>query len=152
MGPGEYVVEKPGENQEHFGLAVHDYTHATAPNRRFVDLVTQRILKAQDGPPYSHEELAHIGAHCTEREHAAQKVERTMRKVGAALFMQKRIGETFDGIVTGVTKSGTFVRLVTPPAEGRVVRGEQSLDVGDKVRVKLVATEPSRGFIDFARA
>ncbi len=156
MGPGEYVVEKPGENQEHFGLAVHDYTHATAPNRRFVDLVTQRILKApengKDGPPYTHEELARIGAHCTEREHAAQKVERTMRKVGAALFMQKRIGETFDGIVTGVTKSGTFVRLVTPPAEGRVVRGEQGLDVGDKVRVKLVATEPSRGFIDFARA
>lgn len=152
MGPGEYVVEKPGEPQEHFGLAVHDYTHATAPNRRFVDLVTQRILKAQDEPPYSHEELAHIGAHCTEREHAAQKVERTMRKVGAALFMQKRIGETFDGIVTGVTSSGTFVRLVTPPAEGRVVRGEQGLDVGDKVRVRLVATEPSRGFIDFARA
>ena len=152
MGPGEYVVEKPGENQEHFGLAVHDYTHATAPNRRFVDLVTQRILKAVDGAPYTHEELAHIGAHCTEREHAAQKVERTMRKVGAALFMQKRIGETFDGIVTGVTKSGTFVRLVTPPAEGRVVRGEAGLDVGDKVRVKLVATEPSRGFIDFARA
>jgi len=152
MGPGEYVVEKPGEKQEHFGLAVHDYTHATAPNRRFVDLVTQRILKAKDGPPYAHDDLARIGAHCTEREHAAQKVERTMRKVGAALFMQKRIGETFDGIVTGVTKSGTFVRLVTPPAEGRVVRGEQGLDVGDKVRVKLVATEPSRGFIDFARA
>jgi exoribonuclease-2 len=152
MGPGEYVVEKPGENQEHFGLAVHDYTHATAPNRRFVDLVTQRILKAQDGPPYSHDDLAHIGAHCTEREHAAQKVERTMRKVGAALFMQKRIGETFDGIITGVTSSGTFVRLITPPAEGRIVRGEQGVDVGDKVRVRLVATEPSRGFIDFARA
>jgi exoribonuclease-2 len=151
MGPGEYVVEKPGENQEHFGLAVHDYTHATAPNRRFVDLVTQRILKATKDAPYSHEELARIGAHCTEREHAAQKVERTMRKVGAALFMQKRIGEVFDGIVTGVTSSGTFVRLVTPPAEGRVVRGEGGLDVGDKVRVKLVATEPSRGFIDFAR-
>jgi exoribonuclease-2 len=151
MGPGEYVVEKPGEKQEHFGLAVHDYTHATAPNRRFVDLVTQRVLKATDGPPYSHDDLAHIGAHCTEREHAAQKVERTMRKVGAALFMQKRIGDAFDGIVTGVTKSGTFVRLVTPPAEGRIVRGEGGLDVGDKVRVKLVATEPSRGFIDFAR-
>ena len=152
MGPGEYVVEKPGEKQEHFGLAVHDYTHATAPNRRFVDLVTQRILKATSDAPYSHEELARIGAHCTEREHAAQKVERTMRKVGAALFMQKRIGETFDGIVTGVTTSGTFVRLATPPAEGRIVRGEQGLDVGDKVRVRLVATEPSRGFIDFARA
>jgi exoribonuclease-2 len=153
MGPGEYVVEKPGENQEHFGLAVHDYTHATAPNRRFVDLVTQRILKAPENgrDAYDHAELARIGAHCTEREHAAQKVERTMRKVGAALFMQKRIGESFDGIVTGVTSSGTFVRLVTPPAEGRVVRGEQGLDVGDKVRVKLVATEPSRGFIDFAR-
>jgi len=152
MGPGEYVVEKPGEKQEHFGLAVHDYTHATAPNRRFVDLVTQRVLKATDGPPYSHDDLARIGAHCTEREHAAQKVERTMRKVGAALFMQKRIGESFDGIVTGVTPSGTFVRLVTPPAEGRIVRGERGLDVGDKVRVRLVATEPSRGFIDFARA
>ncbi|HEY2366566.1 MAG TPA: RNB domain-containing ribonuclease [Polyangiaceae bacterium] len=156
MGPGEYVVEKPGENQEHFGLAVHDYTHATAPNRRFVDLVTQRILKAPENgtavAPYSHDDLAHIGAHCTEREHAAQKVERTMRKVGAALFMQKRIGETFDGIITGVTSSGTFVRLVTPPAEGRIVRGEQGVDVGDKVRVRLVATEPSRGFIDFARA
>jgi exoribonuclease-2 len=153
MGPGEYVVEKPGEDQEHFGLAVHDYTHATAPNRRFVDLVTQRILKAPEkSEPYSHDELAHIGTHCTEREHAAQKVERTMRKVGAALFMQKRIGETFDGIITGVTQSGTFVRLVTPPAEGRIVRGEQGVDVGDKVRVRLVATEPSRGFIDFARA
>jgi exoribonuclease-2 len=155
LGPGEYVVERPGEDQVHFGLAVHDYTHATAPNRRFVDLVIQRILKAAGAgasEPYTHDDLARIGAHCTEREHAAQKVERTMRKVGAALFMQKRIGDTFDGIVTGVTSSGTFVRLATPPAEGRIVRGEAGLDVGDTVRVRLVATEPSRGFIDFARA
>ncbi len=155
LGPGEYVVERPGETQTHFGLAVHDYTHATAPNRRFVDLVTQRILKATTSradAPYADDDLARIGSHCTEREHAAQKVERTMRKVGAALFLQKRLGDVFDGIITGVTPSGTFVRLVTPPAEGRVVRGEAGMDVGDRVRVKLVATEPSRGFIDFARA
>ncbi len=155
MGPGEYVLDRPGDTQGHFGLAVHDYTHSTAPNRRFADLVTQRIVKAaiaRTKAPYADAELSRIGAHCTEREHAAQKVERTMRKVGAALFLHDRIGEVFEGVITGVTSSGTFVRIVSPAAEGRVVRGERGMDVGDRVRVKLVATEPSRGFIDFTRA
>ncbi len=155
MGPGEYILDRPGDPEGHFGLAVHDYTHSTAPNRRFADLVTQRIVKATiagAAPPYSDDEIAQIAARCTEREHAAQKVERTMRKVGAALFLHDRIGEVFDGVVTGVTASGTFVRVISPAAEGRVMRGEDGMDVGDRVRVKLVATEPARGFIDFARA
>ena len=155
MGPGEYDLDRPGDKQGHFGLAVQDYTHSTAPNRRFADLVTQRIVKAAlaGAPaPYSDEELTKIAAHCTEREGASNKVERTMRKIAAALFLRPRIGETFDAIVTGATPKGTFVRLVSPPAEGRVVQGEAGLDVGDRVRVKLLATEPSKGFIDFARA
>jgi exoribonuclease-2 len=154
LGPGEYLRERAGEAVGHFGLAVPEYAHSTAPNRRFPDLVTQRILKAiLDGapPPYSDAELDAIAARCTEREAAARKVERTMRKVAAALLLTPRIGETFDAIVTGALPSGTFVRVVEPPAEGRIVKGEQGLDVGDAVRVKLVATEPSRGFIDFVR-
>ncbi len=155
MGPGEYALDRPGDVQGHFGLAVGDYTHSTAPNRRFADLVTQRITKAAlagTAPPYSDDELTTIAARCTEREHGAQKVERTMRKIGAALFLRGRVGETFDGIVTGVTPKGTFVRLLAPAAEGRVVRGEAGVDVGDQIRVELVATDPSKGFIDFARA
>ena len=153
MGPGEYVVEQPGtEHEGHFGLAVRDYTHGTAPNRRYADLVTQRLLKAVTvgvAAPYGEDELTEIAARCTEREDAARKVERQMRKVAAAVLLGQRIGETFSAVVTGVTESGTFVRLLAPPADGRVVRGEHGLDVGDKVRVRLLATEPARGFIDF---
>lgn len=151
MGPGEYVVERPGDPpQGHFGLAVHDYTHATAPNRRYADLVTQRLIKA-GSDAYQAEELDVIARNCTLREDAARKVERIMRKRIAAVALSDRIGETFKGVVTGVTPKGTFVRIVDPPAEGRVVRGEQGLDVGDQVRVKLLETNAQRGFIDFGR-
>jgi exoribonuclease-2 len=156
MGPGEYTVERAGaEGEGHFGLAVHDYTHSTAPNRRYADLITQRLLKAvvaRHATPYTEAELREIAERCTEREDAARKVERLMRKVAAAVLLGERIGETFDAIVTGVSAKGTFVRLISPPADGRVMRGEQGMDVGDKVRVRLLSTEPERGFIDFARA
>jgi exoribonuclease-2 len=157
MGPGEYALERAGvEHVGHFGLAVQDYTHSTAPNRRYADLITQRLLKHSLGdraaPVYDDLALANIAVRCTERENAARKVERTMRKVAAATLLRARIGEEFDAMVTGATEKATFVRIVDPPAEGRVVRGERGLDVGDHVRVRLVDTEPSRGFIDFARA
>jgi exoribonuclease R len=153
LGPGEYIVETPGtEHEGHFGLAVQDYTHSTAPNRRFADLITQRLLKAAGAganTPYSQAELTAIAAHCTEREDAARKVERLMRKVAAANLLSHRIGESFDGIVTGASPKGTYVRLLTLPAEGRVVHGAQGMNVGDKVRVKLVSLDIARGFIDF---
>jgi VacB/RNase II family 3'-5' exoribonuclease len=156
LGPGEYIVEAPGtEHEGHFGLAVHDYTHSTAPNRRFADLVTQRLLKAtaaSGSAPYSQADLTAIAAHCTEREDAARKVERLMRKVAAACLLNSRIGEVFDGIVTGASPKGTYVRLLKLPAEGRVVHGAQGMNVGDKVRVKLVSVEVAKGFIDFARS
>jgi VacB/RNase II family 3'-5' exoribonuclease len=156
MGPGEYALERAGQRHDgHFGLAVTDYTHSTAPNRRFADLVTQRLVKAAlagGPPPYSDDELAALAAHCTQKENDARKVERTTRKQAAALYLGERLGQEFDAIVTGVAAKGTFVRLVDPPAEGRVVQGEAGLDVGDHLRVRLVATEPSRGFIDFVRA
>jgi VacB/RNase II family 3'-5' exoribonuclease len=154
LGPGEYAVANPDCPEGHFGLAVSDYAHSTAPNRRYGDLVTQRLLKAaarRDKPPYSIEDLTSVAVRCTDQENHARKFERTMRKVAAALFLSKRIGDTFDAIVTGVTDMGTFVRLLDPPAEGRVVSGEAGLDVGDATRVRLVATEPRRGFIDFAK-
>ena len=155
LGPGEYMVEAPGSEQTgHFGLAANDYTHSTAPNRRYADLITQRLLKASisEGPaPYSQTELANIAAHCTEREDAARKVERLMRKVIAANLLRNRMGEIFDGIVTGVTPKGTYVRLLKFPAEGRVMRGEKGIDVGDKVRVKLVSVNVEQGFIDFEK-
>jgi exoribonuclease II len=157
LGPGEYAVADPDSPEGHFGLAVDDYAHSTAPNRRYGDLVTQRLLKAtargesEKTAPYSAADLAVIAARCTEREDHARKFERTMRKVGAALFLSKKIGATFDAVVTGASPKGTFVRLISPPAEGRVVRGEEGLDVGDHTRVKLVATEPTKGFIDFVR-
>ncbi len=148
-------MEKPGAEQEgHFGLAVHDYTHTTAPNRRFADLVTQRILKAASAGapgPYSEAELEVIAAHCTERDAAARKVERLMRKVVAASLLSGRIGEMFDAIITGVSPKGTFARLLKFPAEGMVVRGGQGADVGDAVRVKLVSVNVAKGFIDFER-
>jgi VacB/RNase II family 3'-5' exoribonuclease len=156
LGPGEYAVQLPGEDGEgHFGLAVQDYTHSTAPNRRFADLVTQRLVKAAlDGKraPYTVEELKQIAEHCTERDAAARKVERKMRKVAAAVLLREKIGQEFSSIVTGVTEKGTFARLISPPVDGRVMRGEHGLRVGEKVRVRLLDTDPERGFIDFARA
>jgi exoribonuclease-2 len=154
LGPGEYVLDKPGpaDDEGHFGLAAHDYSHATAPNRRYADLVTQRLVKAaidSTPAPYSDDELDAIAKHCTERENAANRVERITRKAAAAILLAGRIGNTFDAIVTGVNKDGTYVRLLSPPAEGRVLRGEQGMDVGERVRVRLVATDPRRGFIDF---
>ena len=153
MGPGIYALDLPGKDPGgHFGLAVHDYSHATAPNRRYADLVTQRLVKAALADvvaPYSNDELAAIAARCTEREDAENKVERTVRKTAAALLLQDRIGQSFDGIVTGATPHGTFVRTLHPPAEGMVVRHAEGFDVGDRVRVKLVSTDPYKGYIDF---
>jgi exoribonuclease-2 len=154
LGPGEYVLDRPGpsDDQGHFGLAAHDYSHATAPNRRYADLVTQRLVKAaiaSSAAPYSDDELATIAAHCTERENAANRVERIARKAAGAILLEHRIGSMYDAIVTGVNRDGTYVRLLSPPVEGRVVRGEHGMDVGERVRVKLVATNPQKGFVDF---
>ena len=153
MGPGIYALDLPGTDPGgHFGLATHDYTHATAPNRRYADLVTQRLVKAafENAPaPYSDEELRAIAKQCTEREDAENKVERKVRKIIAALLLSDRIGDSFDAIVTGAGPKGTFVRTVHPPAEGMVVRGHKGFDVGDKVRVKLVAADPQKSYIDF---
>ncbi|MFI5232455.1 MAG: RNB domain-containing ribonuclease [Gemmatimonadales bacterium] len=153
IGPGVYELHEPGTpDTGHFGLAMHDYTHATAPNRRFADLVTQRLLKAVlagQPCPYTADELTKIAAHCTEREDAARKVERQVRKEAAASAFSSRIGESFDAIVTGASPKGTYVRVISPPVEGRVMRGERGLDVGDRTRVKLISTDPARGFIDF---
>jgi exoribonuclease-2 len=155
LGPGEYIVEPPGaEHEGHFGLAENDYTHSTAPNRRYADLVTQRLLKATTAGaagPYSEPELSAIAAHCTEREDAAKKVERLMHKVAAACLLGRRIGEVFDGVITGASPKGTYVRLLKFPAEGMVVRGTQGIDVGDSVRVRLVSVDVAKGFIDFER-
>jgi exoribonuclease-2 len=157
LGRGEYIVERPGEPATgHFGLAVQDYTHSTAPNRRFPDLVAQRIIKAvlagnPSAPPYSDAELGAIAERCTERESAANKVERLVRKAAAAVLLQHRLGERFEAIVTGASEKGTWVRIRRPPVEGRLERGWEGLEVGDRVRVKLVHTEPERGVIDFVR-
>ncbi len=156
LGSGEYALDIPGQQAEgHFGLAVRDYTHSTAPNRRFPDLITQRLLKAAlagRSPPYSNAELAALAAHCTLQEDNANKVERQVRKSAATLLLSSRIGQRFDGIVTGASEKGTWVRISSPAAEGKVVRGFEGLDVGDHVRVKLVHTDVTRGFIDFAAA
>jgi len=155
LGSGEYALERAGEEIEgHFGLAVRDYTHSTAPNRRFPDLIAQRLLKAAlaGAPvPYSDDELAALAGHCTLQEDNAEKVERHVRKSAAALLLVSRIGQRFDGIVTGASEKGTWVRVSGPSAEGKVVRGSEGLDVGDRVRVELVRTDVERGFIDFAR-
>jgi VacB/RNase II family 3'-5' exoribonuclease len=152
LGPGEYVVEHPGsEHEGHFGLAVSDYTHSTAPNRRYGDLVMQRLLKAsirQSPAPWTEAELSTLAAHCTERETAARHVERFMKKVAAALMLGPQVGHVFDSIVTGVSPKGTFARLLTVPAEGRIMRGEKGLDVGEKTRVRLAGVDAARGFID----
>jgi len=155
IGPGEYVLERAGDVAPgHFGLAVQDYTHSTAPNRRFADVITQRLIKALlagQKNPYSDDELTAIAANCTQKEDAAKKVERDMSKRLAAVAMQNRIGEAFDAIVTGATDHGTFVRVMQPHIEGLLAQGEQGLDVGDRLRVKLIRTDVQRGFIDFAR-
>ncbi len=155
MGPGEYAVKLPGGSSNgHFGLAVKDYTHSTAPNRRFPDVITQRLLKAAiDGRPlpYAHDELEQLAKHCTEKEDAAKKVERQVRKSAAAMLLQHRINERFDAIVTGAASKGTWVRLLHPPVEGRLANGFEGVDVGDRLRVELVRTDVERGFIDFKR-
>jgi VacB/RNase II family 3'-5' exoribonuclease len=154
LGPGNYVVQESGKHDEgHFGLAVHRYTHSTAPNRRYADLITQRLLKASiagNSVPYSVDELKKIAEHCNERESAARKVERKMRKVAAAVLLGDRVGDEFKAIVTGVTSKGTFARIVKPPVDGMVVRRERALRVGQQIRVKLLSTDPANGFIDFA--
>lgn len=156
IGPGEYVLERAGEVAPgHFGLAVRDYTHSTAPNRRFVDMVGQRVIKsmlAGQKNPYSDAELTAVAANCTQKEDAAKKVERDMAKRLAAVAMQHRIGEVFDAIVTGATEKGTFVRVSQPRLEGLLAQGAQGLDVGDKLRAKLIRTDVQKGYIDFARA
>ncbi len=155
LGNGEYIAELPDGNAPgHFGLAVKDYAHSTAPNRRYPDLLTQRLLKAAlDGKPvpYSKDELDVLAAHCTEAEDAANKVERRVEKSAAALLLESRIGEQFDSIVTGASEKGTWVRLLTIPVEGKLVQGFEGLDVGHRLRVQLIATDVERGFIDFKK-
>ncbi len=155
MGAGEYVAERPGDTAPgHFGLAVGDYTHSTAPNRRYPDLITQRLLKAAigGGPlPYDSDELEDLAKHCTEEEDAANKVERQVRKSAAAMLLEHRIGEQFDAIVTGAAEKGTWARLLTVPVEGRVVFGFQGLDVGNRISVQLISVDIDRGYIDFRK-
>jgi exoribonuclease-2 len=155
LGPGEYVAEAADAPSEgHFGLAVNDYTHSTAPNRRYADLVTQRLLKAANAGSsafYAEPELSAIAAHCTEREDAARKVERLMRKVIAASVLSHRINKTFDAIVTGASPKGTYVRLLKFPAEGRVVENDTGIDVGDRIQVRLISVNVDKAFIDFKR-
>jgi VacB/RNase II family 3'-5' exoribonuclease len=155
MGSGEYVVQVPGQEiSGHFGLAVRDYNHSTAPNRRYPDVITQRLLKtalAKGKPVYSTPELTTLAAHCTDQEDAARKVERQVRKSAAAQLLSNKIGQTFDAIVTGASNKGTWVRLLKPPAEGKLVRGEQGAEVGQQLKVKLADINIERGFIDFVR-
>src|SRR5262249_28891743 len=144
-------AEPPG----HFGLAVRDYSHSTAPNRRFPDLITQRLLKAAlagHPTPYEIAELERLAAHCTGQEDNANKVERQVRKSAAALLVEHHVGSVFDALVTGASPKGTFVRVSAPPIEGKLVRGERGLDVGDRVRVRLESVDVERGYIDFVRA
>jgi VacB/RNase II family 3'-5' exoribonuclease len=155
MGPGQYVLQRPGDpEQGHFGLAVQSYTHSTAPNRRFSDLLTQRLIKAtlaNQPTPYSDGELDALARNCTLREDAARKVERRVGKMVAALAMSSRIGQVFSAVVTGVTDHGTFVRVLKPHVEGLLARGQHGLDVGDTLSVKLISVDVPRGYIDFAR-
>jgi len=155
MGSGEYIAEVPGEAAPgHFALAVSDYTHSTAPNRRYPDLVTQRLLKAALAGkplPYSNDDLEELAKHCTEEENVVKKVERQVDKSAAALLLESRIGEKFDAIVTGASEKGTWARLLTMPVEGRLVHGFQGADVGHRIRVKLISTDVDRGFIDFKK-
>jgi VacB/RNase II family 3'-5' exoribonuclease len=156
LGPAEYTVEHPGDEHEgHFALAVHDYSHATAPNRRYADLTMQRLLKASlagSPAPFSENALSDLAAHCTEREAAARHVERFMKKVAAAIMLAPQVGRVFDAIVTGVSPKGTFARLLTVPAEGRIMRGERGLDLGDRIRARLAGVDAGKGFIDLETA
>ena len=155
LGRGEYVASFPDQSVVgHFGLAVSEYTHSTAPNRRYPDLVTQRLVRAAlagQRSPYDRDEVIAAAQQCTLKEDGAQKVERLVRKAAAACVLSSRIGQQFDGIVTGASAKGTWARIFDPPIEGRVQRGEAGLDVGDRVRLKLISTDPERGWIDFAR-
>jgi VacB/RNase II family 3'-5' exoribonuclease len=156
MGAGEYITDSPGDTSPpgHFGLAVRDYAHSTAPNRRYPDLVTQRLLKAamaQHPVPYENEDLEALGKHCTEEEDAANKVERQVAKSAAAILLEPRIGDRFDAIVMGASPKGTWARLLHPPIEGKLVHGSEGFDVGDRIRVQLIRTDVERGFIDFKR-
>ncbi|MBV9216286.1 MAG: RNB domain-containing ribonuclease [Acidobacteria bacterium] len=154
IGSGEYVVQRPGEDAGgHFGLAVRDYAHSTAPNRRYTDIVVQRLVKsviARSPARYTPEELDAIAEHANLQEKAARKVERKMRKIVAATVMKRHIGETFQAIVTGDTAAGVFARILRPPVDGRIVQGERSVHIGDKVNVRLLSANPNNGFIDFA--
>lgn len=156
MGSGDYAVERPGQEPSgHFGLAVRDYGHATAPNRRYPDLLTQRLLKAAlagQPPPYDSVELERLAERCTKQEDQARRVERQVQKAASSAYLGARIGQTFDALVTGATKKGTWVRTLTPPVEGKLVAGEAGLEVGDRVRVRLDAIDPDRGYVDFVRA
>jgi exoribonuclease R len=155
LGAGEYVAEQPGDAAPgHFGLAVKDYAHSTAPNRRYADLITQRLLKAAvagQAAPYGYAELDALARHITEQEDAANKVERQVGKSAAALFLASRVGEQFDAIVTGASDKGTWARLLTLPVEGRLVRGFEGLDVGNRILVQLSAVDIERGYIDFRK-
>ena len=155
LGSGEYLVQLPGGSVSgHFGLAVKDYAHSTAPNRRYPDLLTQRLLKAAmagRAQPYENDELAALAKHCTEAKDAAKKVERQVTKSAAAMLLESRIGEQFNAIVTGAADKGTWVRLVHPPIEGRPESGFEGMDVDQRLRVQLVRTNVERGYIDFKR-
>jgi VacB/RNase II family 3'-5' exoribonuclease len=155
LGNGEYVVEYPGEMPiGHFSLAVKDYTHSTAPNRRFPDVISQRLIKAAIEnlpPPYTNDELENLASHCTEKEDDAEKVERKMRKSAACLLLSTKINQQFDALVTGAAPKGTWVRTLQPPVEGKLIKGFDNLEVGDKIRVKLVHIDIEKGFIDFVR-
>ena len=153
LGRGEYVVKKPGqESIGHFGLAVTNYSHSTAPNRRYPDLITQRLLKAAFAgatPAYTADALSALAEHCTEKENDANKVERFVKKCAAAAILSKQIGAHFDAVVSGVNADGTWVRLRQPPVEGKLLIAAKGMDVGHRVRVRLVSADPERGFIDF---
>jgi len=155
LGPGEYMVEFPGDSSEgHFGLAVKDYTHSTAPNRRYPDLITQRLLKAAlagHPVPYVKDEIETLAKHCTEEEDAVKKVERQVEKSAAAMLLESKIGERFDAIVTGAAPKGTWVRLLQMPIEGKLVQGFQGMDIGRRIRVQLIHTDVEQGFIDFKK-
>jgi len=155
LGSGEYIAESPdGDAPGHFGLAVRDYTHSTAPNRRYTDILTQRQIKAAlqgKAPPYKFDELQALARHCTEAEDVVNKVERLVAKSAAALLLENRIGERFDSIVTGAADKGTWVRLLNLPVEGRLVAGFKGVDVGDRVRVQLASVDVQRGYIDFRK-
>jgi VacB/RNase II family 3'-5' exoribonuclease len=155
LGPGEYSIGRPGEsNLGHFGLAVRNYSHSTAPNRRYPDLITHRLLKAalaKEKIPYAFDELEALALHCTQKENDAKKVERQISKSASALVLQKRIGDRFDAIVTGAAEKGFWVRIRNPYIEGRLVDGAKGIDVGQHIRVELVETDVKHGYIDFVR-